>query len=131
MILPLHMEGIGPTRRCLSSTNRLTAHCFAARPMTLTTFQNPRWWPMWISTGGSLAINDAGTANQSRRFYRATLQAGGGSTFNDFFSNRTEIVSPGATVFGSNVGATKEPGELNHGADAGGKSVWWTWTAPT
>ncbi len=91
------------------------------------------WLPLVtnaIPAGGSLVINDGGTANQSRRFYRATLQAAGGSTFNDFFSNRIAIASSGTTVFGSNVGATKEPGELNHGGDAGGKSVWWTWTAP-
>jgi hypothetical protein len=31
---------------------------------------------------------------------------------------------------GSNVGATKEPGEPNHGGQAGGASVWWTWVAP-
>src|SRR5262249_3083016 len=30
----------------------------------------------------------------------------------------------------NNVGATKEPGEPDHASNAGGKSVWWTWTAP-
>jgi hypothetical protein len=29
-----------------------------------------------------------------------------------------------------NVGATKETGEPNHAGNAGGKSLWWTWTAP-
>ena len=29
-----------------------------------------------------------------------------------------------------NVGASKEPTEPNHGGNAGGKSLWWTWTAP-
>ena len=33
------------------------------------------------------------------------------------------------TVAGTNVGATREIGEPNHGAP-GGQSVWWTWTAP-
>ncbi len=32
-------------------------------------------------------------------------------------------------VTGSNAGATKEPGEANHGNNAGGASVWWSWTA--
>ncbi|HVU24151.1 MAG TPA: tandem-95 repeat protein [Opitutus sp.] len=31
---------------------------------------------------------------------------------------------------GSNVGATKERREPNHAGDAGGRSVWWQWTAP-
>ena len=32
---------------------------------------------------------------------------------------------------GSSVGASKENLEPLHGGDPGGKSVWWTWTAPT
>jgi len=49
---------------------------------------------------------------------------------NDPFANA--ILLRGATVVanGNNVGATKEPGEPNHAGDAGGKSVWWLWTAP-
>jgi len=31
---------------------------------------------------------------------------------------------------GSNVNATKETDEPNHAGNGGGKSVWWTWTAP-
>jgi hypothetical protein len=33
-------------------------------------------------------------------------------------------------VLGSNVLATKEPGEPNHAGDPGGASVWFRWTAP-
>jgi hypothetical protein len=33
-------------------------------------------------------------------------------------------------VFGTNATATKESGEPNHGNATGGKSLWWTWTAP-
>ena len=32
---------------------------------------------------------------------------------------------------GSNRAATKEASEPSHAGNAGGKSVWWTWTAPT
>ena len=32
---------------------------------------------------------------------------------------------------GTNVNATKEAGEPNHGGNAGGKSVWYSWTAPS
>jgi Ca2+-binding RTX toxin-like protein len=33
-------------------------------------------------------------------------------------------------VTGSNVGATKEPGEPDHAGNPGGHSVWYSWTAP-
>lgn len=32
--------------------------------------------------------------------------------------------------YSTNVGATKELGEPNHGGNSGGASVWWSWTAP-
>lgn len=50
---------------------------------------------------------------------------------NDMFANRLPITSLPRTVTGSNAGASKEPGEPYHGGYAGGKSVWWTWTAPS
>ena len=34
------------------------------------------------------------------------------------------------TVIGVNSNATKEFSEPNHGGNAGGKSIWWMWTAP-
>src|SRR5512140_350006 len=50
---------------------------------------------------------------------------------NDMFANRTSISGTNITVFGSNIGASKEYGEPYHGGDAGGASVWWTWRAPS
>ena len=47
---------------------------------------------------------------------------------NDNFVNRISLTSP--TTTGTNVNATKESGEPNHGGNVGGKSVWWSWTAP-
>src|SRR5262249_23640556 len=49
---------------------------------------------------------------------------------NDNFPNRPVISGSSATATGSNVNATKEAGEPNIAGNAGGKSVWWTWTAP-
>ncbi len=37
----------------------------------------------------------------------------------------------GTSVPGNNFGATKETGEPNHAGNAGGKSVWWMWQAPS
>ena len=36
---------------------------------------------------------------------------------------------PGYSVVGSNIGATKETGEANHGGDPGGHSVWYSFVA--
>ena len=50
---------------------------------------------------------------------------------NDLFANSIAITGTATNVTGSNVGASKEPGEPTVATNAGGKSVWWTWTAPT
>jgi len=49
---------------------------------------------------------------------------------NDNFANRVNITGGIATVYGSNASATKEAGEPTPLGNRGGKSVWWTWTAP-
>ncbi|MFM1749317.1 MAG: hypothetical protein RLZZ188_2983 [Verrucomicrobiota bacterium] len=54
---------------------------------------------------------------------------------NDAFAKRIPISgapdSAGLVrVTGSNVGASEEEGEPDHAGNLGGRSVWWTWTAP-
>lgn len=49
---------------------------------------------------------------------------------NDLFADRIVITGTNVAVTGSNVGASKEPGEPNHAGNSGGASVWWSWTAP-
>ena len=49
---------------------------------------------------------------------------------NDNFGNAIPLSGLIVTTTGSNVGASKEPSEPNHGGSSGGASVWWTWTAP-
>jgi hypothetical protein len=48
---------------------------------------------------------------------------------NDNFATRIALVGTNVTTTGSNVGATLEPGERDPSFE-GGRSVWWTWTAP-
>ena len=48
---------------------------------------------------------------------------------NDAFANAT-VVNSSFSVTGANVGATREALEPNHAGVSGGKSVWWSWTAP-
>jgi hypothetical protein len=50
---------------------------------------------------------------------------------NDFFTNSIPLTGTNTTDQGSNINATKEPGEPDHAGNVGGQSVWWTWTAPT
>jgi peroxiredoxin len=50
---------------------------------------------------------------------------------NDDFASRNTMTGSSISVSGSNVNATKESGEPNFPDNLGGKSVWWTWTAPT
>ena len=50
---------------------------------------------------------------------------------NDAFANGQSLSGSTASVTGSNVNATKETGEPNHGGDPGGHSIWYRWTAPT
>ena len=57
----------------------------------------------------------------------ATINDNDQDTGNDLFANRIEFTEQ--TTTGSNFNASKEPGEPNHGGAAGGRSVWWSWTA--
>lgn len=50
---------------------------------------------------------------------------------NNDFSNAQIISGTFNSVTGTNVTATKQPGEPNHAGDAGGASVWYRWQAPS
>ncbi len=49
---------------------------------------------------------------------------------NDDFPGQ-ELVGASVSVTGTNVDATKQPGEPDHADDTGGHSVWYSWTAPS
>ena len=49
---------------------------------------------------------------------------------NDLFEDPYLLTGPAVGVSGTNVGASKEAGEPDHAGDAGGRSIWWRWTAP-
>jgi hypothetical protein len=49
---------------------------------------------------------------------------------NDNFADAEEISGFSGSIGGSNVGATKQPGEPNHGLNTGGTSIWYVWQAP-
>jgi subtilisin family serine protease len=49
---------------------------------------------------------------------------------NDDFAQRIVIANLSEPILGTNLGATREPGEPVHAGQSTGHSVWWTWTAP-
>jgi hypothetical protein len=49
---------------------------------------------------------------------------------NDNFASAYSVSGAQVTTNGTNIRATKETGEPNHGGNAGGASVWYNWTAP-
>lgn len=49
---------------------------------------------------------------------------------NDSFATAETVSGMQVHITRSNAGATKETGEPNHAGNAGGKSVWFKWTAP-
>ena len=50
---------------------------------------------------------------------------------NDSFASATVLTGTSFSVSGSNIGATVQTGEPKHAGITGGKSVWWSWTAPS
>jgi uncharacterized repeat protein (TIGR01451 family) len=50
---------------------------------------------------------------------------------NDNFVDAIELVGTSTSTAGTNISATSETGEPNHGSGSGDSSVWWKWTAPS
>jgi hypothetical protein len=74
-----------------------------------------------------IVTNPVGTVTSSNAFLTVYLHP----PTNDSFANRISITGRTNTTTGYNVDATKEPGEPTPVGNIGGKSVWWSWTAPT
>ena len=49
---------------------------------------------------------------------------------NDNFANATTLSGTKGQMAGNNLSATRQPGEPAHSISAGGRSVWFNWTAP-
>jgi len=61
--------------------------------------------------------------------FRMTLDAEPTSG-NDHFLDATILTGAQASATSNNLYATKESGEPDHARNRGGKSLWWSWTAP-
>ncbi|BET69261.1 hypothetical protein ASA1KI_41790 [Opitutales bacterium ASA1] len=73
-----------------------------------------------------IALDDAGEASGD---YSLTL-AMVGTPGNDAFANRRMLAGDAVVLTGTNVGATREPGEPSLDLGAAGATLWWSWTAP-
>ena len=85
------------------------------------------WETIFMRTADSYGVMDFVDRNAvslPARFYRLTP-----APTNDYFASRIPLAGSFVTVSTANFLATKEPGEQNHAANAGGKSLWWSWTA--
>ena len=81
--------------------------------------------PLGTTTGLIRAISAGGSATSVEPFVVVLPPA------NDAFANSQQIEGSSGAVRGNNLGATKEIGEPDHAGSAGGRSVWYRWTAPS
>ncbi len=81
--------------------------------------------PAGVTTGPIGVTTPGGSGVSSSSFFALAAPA------NDNFASAQVISASSGTVTGNNVAATKEPGEPNHAGNAGGKSIWYSWTAPS
>jgi hypothetical protein len=87
-----------------------------------------------VSTGGYLstaevASNQSCTITATYQGKTAVYSITIVNISNDNFAGAFSISGTSGTAAGSNANATKEYGEPNHAGNAGGKSLWWKWTA--
>jgi hypothetical protein len=59
-----------------------------------------------------------------------TSTAGSTGTPHDAFADARVLAGGSGSSSATTIGATKEAGEPNHAGNAGGKSIWFAWTAP-
>jgi hypothetical protein len=85
-------------------------------------------WP-WMpgQTYYILAVNNG----DSEQVFDLSVQGvASGAPENDDFADRVTLAGPTVSVSALNYNATKEPGEPDHAGYEGGRSLWWSWTAP-
>jgi tetratricopeptide (TPR) repeat protein len=98
-----------------------------------TTLSVSSWW-----TWDELKVSATGYTTTASYYYGNGLVSGlqiylSSPPPNDNFANRIVLSGTNVIFSGNNSGATQESGEPNdvYGDYPGGKSVWFSWTAPT
>lgn len=83
-----------------------------------------------LTDGGSYTVvvaNDLGLATSEPAVVRLILPP---VAVADNFADRVPLPGTNGLVAWNNNNATKEPGEPNHAGKPGGRSIWYSWTAP-
>jgi subtilisin family serine protease len=83
------------------------------------------------ATTGVVSNEGAGSPNRLLFVPQEIVTPPAGPVNDDFAAATTFAPMGPSPLQGSNVHATKEPGEPDHAFSAGGKSVWWRFVAPT
>ena len=111
-----------------------------ALPLTFQWFRDGE--PLPGATASALTVTHAGPTDAGAYQVEVANEHGSvrssvavltvfGVPFNDDFAARLTVAGASNVVRGSVLGATKQAGEGDHGAQAGGRSVWWKWVAPS
>ena len=91
-------------------------------------------FPSDTASGRQSRITNAGTVITDTRnglnFKRLNLLAAMGAPANDNFAAARTLSGSSGSDNDWNYNATKESGEPAHAGNAGGRSIWWAWTAP-
>lgn len=94
-------------------------------PASRLTFRATSGTTYRIAVDGHNAGAGAAVGSVSLHYYFAAA-----APSNDAFASATMLSGPRGHFAGGNLGATREPGEPAHSISAGGRSVWFQWTAP-
>jgi hypothetical protein len=110
-----------------------------SRTITFTAGTTTQPFPVTITGDGTVEPNETFVVNLTGPSGVALGDAQGTGTItnddaaapaNNTFSGATAASGSSGSLTGTSTGANKETGEPNHAGLAGGKSVWYAWTAP-
>ncbi|MEG4626401.1 M12 family metallo-peptidase [Microcoleus sp. w1-18aA5] len=71
------------------------------------------------------------STNNARTLNNTAIYAANWRHSNDNLEKAKTVSGSSFSTTGLNVNGTKQTGELNHADNSGGKSIWWSWTAPS
>jgi hypothetical protein len=126
--VPADMTVPAPTPSGATVTYTVTASDVDGTIASLTcTPASGTVFPVGATTVTCTARDNSGLTTSAR--FTVTVLAPTGPA-NDFFVAAMALPGSDGLVDATNSGATKEPGEPAHAGDAGGKSIWFKWTAP-